>query len=114
MLTQENFKPVTLDERAFFERHYTQYPQTHSDNTFSNMVCWNHYAHYQYAYVEKNLIIASTIDNITRFRPPIGPRNPAYAPGLIWFRIGTILNMSIALQILQSFPAGITSLSDTR
>jgi hypothetical protein len=51
MLTQENFKPVTLEDRAFFERHYAQYPQTHSDNTFTNMVFWNHYAHYKYAYV---------------------------------------------------------------
>ena len=74
MLTQENFKPVTLEARAFFEQHYALYPQTHSDNTFTNMVCWNHYAHYKYAYVEKNIVIASTIDDITRFRPPIGPR----------------------------------------
>ena len=28
MLTQENFKPVTLADRDFFERHYAQYPQT--------------------------------------------------------------------------------------
>ena len=73
---QEDFKPVTLADRAFFENHYAQYPQTHSDNTFTNMVCWNHYAHYQYAYERKNLIIASTIDGTTRFRPPIGaPRS---------------------------------------
>ena len=78
VLTQENFKPVTLEDRAFFERHYAQYPQTHSDNTFTNMVCWNHYAHYKYAYVEKNIIIASTIDDITRFRPPIGPHDPLF------------------------------------
>jgi hypothetical protein len=83
MLTQENFKPVALSDRAFFERHYAQYPQTHSDNTFTNMVCWNHYAHYQYAYVQKNLIIASTIDDVTRFRPPIGPRDPALLRSLI-------------------------------
>ena len=61
----------------------SMYPQTHSDNTFTNMVCWNHYAHYTYAYVEKNLIIASTIGSVTRFRPPIGPRNPALLRSLI-------------------------------
>ena len=55
----------------------------HSDNTFTNMVCWNHYAHYQYAYVRKNLIIASTIDSTTRFRPPIGPRDPQLLKSLI-------------------------------
>jgi len=83
MLTQEKFKPVTLADRAFFENHYKHYPQTHSDNTFTNMVCWNHYAHYQYAYERKNIIIASTIDGTTRFRPPIGPRDPALLKSLI-------------------------------
>ena len=73
MLRQEDFKPVTLADRAFFEQHYALYPQAHSDNTFTNMVCWNHYAAYTYAYVEKNVILASTIDGVTRFRPPIGP-----------------------------------------
>jgi len=83
MLTQENFKPVTLADRDFFTRHYERYPQMHSDNTFTNMVCWNHYAHYQYAYVQKNLIISSTIGDITRFRPPVGPREPGLLRSLI-------------------------------
>ena len=83
MLTQDDFKPVTLADREFFTRHYALYPQTHSDNTFTNMVCWNHYAHYTWAYVEKSVIIASTIGSVTRFRPPIGPRNPALLRSLI-------------------------------
>jgi len=83
MLTQDDFKPVTLADREFFTRHYGQYPQTHSDNTFTNMVCWNHYAHYTYAFVEKNVVIASTIGSVTRFRPPIGPRNPALLRSVI-------------------------------
>jgi hypothetical protein len=83
MLTQDDFRPVTLADREFFTRHYAQFPQTHSDNTFTNMVCWNHYAHYTYAYVEKNIMIASTIGTITRFRPPIGPRNPSLLRSLV-------------------------------
>jgi hypothetical protein len=83
MLSPEDFRPVTLNDRAFFEKHYAQYPQVHSDNTFTNMVCWNHYAHYTYAYLEKNVILASTIDGTTRFRAPIGPRNPALLRSLI-------------------------------
>jgi len=74
MLTQEDFRPVTLSDRDFFENHYAHYPQVHSDNTFTNMVCWNHFAHYQYAYVEKCIVLTSTIDSTTRFRAPIGPR----------------------------------------
>jgi len=83
MLRQEDFRPVTLADRAFFEQHYSRYPQSHSDNTFTNMVCWNHYAQYTYAYVEKNVILASTIEGVTRFRPPIGPRNPTLLRSLI-------------------------------
>lgn len=77
MLCQEDFKPVTLADRAFFERHYALYPQTHSDNTFTSMVCWNHFIHYRYAYVSGSVILACTAAGVTRIHPPIGPRDPA-------------------------------------
>lgn len=83
MLDQEDFKPVTLADRAFFERHYALYPQIHSSNTFTNMICWNHFAHYQYAYVKGEIIIASTIEGVTRFRPPIGPHDPELMRALL-------------------------------
>lgn len=76
MLGQKDFKPVTLTDRAFFERHYALYPQTHSDNTFTSMVCWNHFMHYRYAYVNGNVILACTAAGVTRLHPPIGPRDP--------------------------------------
>lgn len=77
MLGQTDFKPVTLADRAFFERHYALYTQTHSDNTFTSMVCWNHFMHYRYAYVNENLILSCTAGGVTRLHPPIGPRDPA-------------------------------------
>jgi hypothetical protein len=40
------------------------------------MVCWNHYAHYRYAYIEGNIVLSTTFDGRTRYRPPIGQRNP--------------------------------------
>jgi hypothetical protein len=76
MLKTTDFKPVTLADRDFFVKHYQRFPQSHSDNTFTNMVCWNDYAHYRYAFVEDCVILSSTIAGLTRFRPPIGPRNP--------------------------------------
>jgi hypothetical protein len=85
MLLQEDFRPVTLADRAFFERHYALYPQSHSDNTFTNMVCWNQIAQYRFAYVNGNVILASTLAGVTRFRPPIGPRDPALMNDLIRF-----------------------------
>lgn len=83
MLSLDDFKPLTLEDRDFFRQHYAMYPQSHSDNTFTNMACWNHYAHYRYAYEEGNVILASTIDGKTRFRPPIGPTDPALFRDLI-------------------------------
>jgi uncharacterized protein len=97
MISQEDFRPVTLADRTFFEKHYALWPQVHSDNTFTNMVCWNHFAHYQYAYLEKNVILASTIDGITRFRAPIGPRNPALLNRLIRFATDNSDNEPIVL-----------------
>jgi hypothetical protein len=76
MLGKKDFKPVMLADRAFFERHYALYPQTHSDNTFTSMVCWNHFMHYQYAYVKGNVILSCTAAGVTRLHPPIGPHDP--------------------------------------
>ncbi len=76
MLKAQDFKPVSLSDRDFFARHYELYPQVHSDNSFANMMCWNPYAHYRFANVEDCIILSSTIDGMTRFRPPIGPHNP--------------------------------------
>lgn len=83
MLNQEDFKPVTLADRAFFERHYALYPQTHSDNNFTNMVCWSHFARYSYAYVNGSLILACSTPRGTRFHSPIGPRDPVLMKALI-------------------------------
>ncbi|MFZ0005560.1 MAG: phosphatidylglycerol lysyltransferase domain-containing protein [Methanoregula sp.] len=97
MLKQEDFRPVTLADRGFFEQHYTRYPQTHSDNTFTNMVCWNQIAQYRYAYINGNIILASTIAGITRFRPPIGPRDPELMKDLIRFAMEIGDNTPIVL-----------------
>ncbi|HIH93926.1 TPA: DUF2156 domain-containing protein [Methanosarcina acetivorans] len=83
MLSLEDFKPVMLSDRAFFESHYAFFPQTHSSNTFTNMVCWNHFTPYRYAYVNGNVIISCTTEGVTRFHPPIGPRNPELMRELI-------------------------------
>lgn len=76
MLSDSDFRPVTLDDREFFARHYERFPQVHSDNTFTNMVCWNPYAHYRYTAVQDCIILSSTIAGMTRYRPPIGPQHP--------------------------------------
>ncbi len=77
MLTIDDFEPVSLDDRACFLEQYRLFPPVHSDNTFTNIVCWNHYAHYRFAKVRDSLVICSTIDGKVRFRAPIGPDDPA-------------------------------------
>jgi hypothetical protein len=47
------------------------------------MVCWNHYADYRYAYINDNIIISSTINENTRYRPPIGLHNPELFEDLV-------------------------------
>lgn len=75
MVDITDFRPVTLEVRPFFQKQYAKYPQVHSDNTFTNMVCWNHFAHYEYAHIRKNIVVSSTIEGMRKFRPPIGPRD---------------------------------------
>ncbi len=76
MLSAEDFSPVILEDRDLFAGMYRRFPQVHSDNSFANMVCWNHYAHYRKAVTGGHLILSSTVGGETRFRFPIGPRDP--------------------------------------
>lgn len=72
-ITLDDFSPVTIDDRDLFLEHYRRYPQQHSDNSFVNMVCWNHYAHYEYALVRDSIILSSTTECLRTFRGPTGP-----------------------------------------
>jgi len=83
MLTRADFSPVTMEDRPLFVSHYQRFPQVHSDNTFTNMVCWDSYAHYRFAHVRDSIIISSTIAGRTKFRPPIGRYDPELLEDLI-------------------------------
>ncbi len=75
MLKETDFKPVTLRDKGFFLDHYRRYPQVHSDNTFTNMVCWNKYANYKYAKAGDSIVLSTAIEGKTHYRPPIGPKD---------------------------------------
>ena len=53
----DDFKPLTLEDKTFFDEHYKKYPPLHSDNIFTTMISWKEYAHYHYAFIDENLII---------------------------------------------------------
>jgi hypothetical protein len=76
------------------------------------MVCWNHYAHYEYACVKGSIVLASTIAGQTRFRPPIGPRNPDIFQDVLALAIDTgddepvcLIDAETREWILHEFPA---------
>lgn len=73
MISRSDFSPVSIQEKEFFDSHYALYPQSHSDNTFTNMVCWMHYAKYEFARVRGSLVLSSTIAGERKYRCPIGP-----------------------------------------
>jgi len=76
MISCKDFQPITLADQDFFRDFFQKYPQVHSDNSFTNIVCWNHYADYTYAECNGSLIITSTIEGEHCLRGPIGPYDP--------------------------------------
>lgn len=72
MLSIDDFKPVTLEDKHLFDTHYERYPPVHSDNVFTTIISWMEYAKYHYAFLQDNLIIMTKLGNVLRFRPPIG------------------------------------------
>ena len=72
MLTLDDFKPITLEDKPLFDKHYEKYPPVHSDNVFSTLISWGEYGNYHFTFLDDNLIIYSKINNQIRFRPPSG------------------------------------------
>jgi len=74
MLSIDDFKPVTLEDKKIFDKHYKEYPPLHSDNVFTTIISWMVYSNYHYTILENNLIILTKINGQIRFRPPSGKR----------------------------------------
>ena len=72
MLSIDDFKRLTMEDKSLFDKHYEKYPPVHSDNLFTTMLSWMEYADYHFAFVGENLVIYSKIDDQIRFRPPSG------------------------------------------
>lgn len=74
MLSINDFKSITLDDKALFDKHYKKYPPIHSDNIFTTLISWREYSNYKYAFIKNNIIIMSEIKNQIQFRPPSGEK----------------------------------------
>jgi hypothetical protein len=75
MLSIEDFKTITIEDKPVFDKYYEKYPPTHSDNVFTTLISWMEYAKYCYTFLEDNLIVASRIGDKIQLRPPSGLRN---------------------------------------
>jgi len=75
MLSIDDFKPLTLQDKPLFDNQYKKFPPFHSDQLFTTMISWNKYAHYQYTLINNYLIIMTTINNKVQFRYPVGMHN---------------------------------------
>lgn len=74
MLSTDDFRLITLEDKALFDIHYEKYPPVHSDYVFTTLISWVEYSKYKYAFVNDNIIIMSNIKNQVQFRPPSGKK----------------------------------------
>jgi len=74
MLSIDDFKLISLDDKALFDKHNKKYPPVHSDYVFTTLISWVEYCKYKYALLNDNIIIMSNIKNQIQFRPPWGKK----------------------------------------
>lgn len=75
MLSIDDFKKISLDDKPIFDKHYTKYPPMHSDNVFTTLISWKDYGKYCYTLYKDNLVILSRINDKTQLRAPIGKKD---------------------------------------
>lgn len=75
MISLDDFKKITLEDKAVFDAHYQQFPPIHSGESFLTMVSWGHFVQYHYAQIQDSIIILSKGTTETLLHPPIGKPN---------------------------------------
>lgn len=59
MLSLDDFKKISIDDKPVFDKHYTRFPPDHSGELFTTMVSWGEYVEYRYTSIENSIIILS-------------------------------------------------------
>lgn len=88
-LDDDDFHPLTLDDKKIFDDFYSRYPIEHSENSFGTLYCWRNYGNYEVAEVEDCLVIRGSTDSYTSLRCPIGPKNPDLLNAVIDLALST-------------------------
>lgn len=75
-LSNTDYRPVTLNDKPAIEAILAKHPQIHSETSFMNMICWEHYAPYTFTIQNGRLLTACTVEDETTYRAPIGDPDP--------------------------------------
>jgi hypothetical protein len=75
MIQLDDFRPVSLGDRALFQKYFTTFPQTHTEYLYTGLICWSHYTPAFYTVRDGSLIIMNMLGGKPQFRPPVGARN---------------------------------------
>jgi len=75
MFSLDDFKPISLDTKTIFKKHYENYPTEHSDNLFTTLISWKDYGKYKYFFIDENLLLLSQIKGEIQLRYISGKYN---------------------------------------
>ena len=75
MFSLDDFKPISLDAKTIFKKHYEDYPTEHSDNLFTTLISWKDYGKYKYFFINENLLLLSQIKGEIQLRYISGKYN---------------------------------------
>jgi len=71
----DDFKKIDLNDKPIFDKHYQQFPPTHSGELFTTMVSWEEYVEYRYVSIDNSIIILAKANNEIIIHPPSGKFN---------------------------------------
>ena len=75
MLSLDDFKKISLDDKPVFDKHYIRFPPNHSGELFTTMISWGEYVEYRYTSIENSIIILSQDTNGIVLHHPSGKYN---------------------------------------
>lgn len=72
MLSLDDFKKISLNDKTVFDQYYARYPPSHSSDLFTTIISWEEYIEYRFALLKQCLVLVSETKNELQFRIPIG------------------------------------------
>jgi hypothetical protein len=71
----DDFKKIDVNDKPIFDKHYQQFPPTHSGELFTTMISWEEYVEYRYVSIDNSIIILAKANNEIIIHPPSGKFN---------------------------------------